>query len=96
MLCRLGFLVIDECPSVDTENFTPSLLSRHKDSISELIRRDKNRPSVIMWSLANEPRTQLAQAREYFKQIAHHAKAVDTTRPVTIALARAVQVTRCD
>ncbi|XP_050457603.1 beta-glucuronidase isoform X1 [Cataglyphis hispanica] len=91
MADRLGFLVIDECPSVDTENFSPSLLSRHKDSISELIRRDKNRPSVIMWSLANEPRTQLPQAEEYFKQIAHHAKAVDSTRPVTIALARGVQ-----
>ncbi|GAB1861324.1 Beta-glucuronidase [Camponotus japonicus] len=91
MADRLGFLVIDECPSVDTENFSPSLLSRHKDSLSELIRRDKNRPSVIMWSLANEPRTQLAEADEYFKQIAHHTKAIDPTRPVTIALARAVQ-----
>lgn len=91
---RLGFLIIDECPSVDTENFSPSLLSRHKDSLSELIRRDKNRPSVIMWSLANEPRTQLPQAEEYFKQIAHHAKAIDPTRPVTIALARGVQVIR--
>ncbi|CAL1689343.1 unnamed protein product [Lasius platythorax] len=91
MADRLGFLVINECPSVDTENFSPSLLSRHKDSLSELIRRDKNRPSVIMWSLANEPRTQLPQAEEYFKQIAHHAKAIDPTRPVTIALARGVQ-----
>ncbi|XP_029160975.1 beta-glucuronidase isoform X2 [Nylanderia fulva] len=91
MADRLGFLVIDECPSVDTENFSPSLLSRHKDSLSELIRRDKNRPSVIMWSLANEPRTQLPQAEEYFKQVAHHAKAIDPTRPITIALARGVQ-----
>ncbi|XP_070527531.1 beta-glucuronidase isoform X2 [Cardiocondyla obscurior] len=91
MADRLGFLVIDECPSVDTENFSPSLLLRHKDSLSELIRRDKNRPSVIMWSLANEPRTQLPQAEEYFRQIAHHTKAIDPTRPVTIALARGVQ-----
>ncbi|KAH0956056.1 hypothetical protein HN011_010898 [Eciton burchellii] len=94
MADRLGFLVIDECPSVDTENFSPSLLTRHKDSLSELIRRDKNRPSVIMWSLANEPRTQLPQAEEYFKQIAHHTKAIDPTRPVTIALARGVQEDR--
>ncbi|KAL6258720.1 hypothetical protein P5V15_010670 [Pogonomyrmex californicus] len=94
MADRLGFLVIDECPSVDTENFSPSLLSRHKDSLSELIRRDKNRPSVIMWSLANEPRTQLPQAEEYFKQIAHHTKAIDPTRPVTIAMARGVQEDR--
>ncbi|XP_053970515.1 beta-glucuronidase-like [Hylaeus volcanicus] len=88
---RMGFLIIDECPSVDTENFSPTLLSRHKESISELIRRDKNRPSVIMWSIANEPRTQLPEAEEYFKQIAHHTKAVDPTRPITIAMARAVQ-----
>ncbi|XP_076669148.1 beta-glucuronidase [Andrena cerasifolii] len=88
---RLGFLIIDECPSVDTENFSPVLLLRHKDSLSELIRRDKNRPSVIMWSIANEPRTQLPEAGEYFKQIAHHTKALDPTRPVTIAMARAVQ-----
>lgn len=89
---RLGYLIIDECPSVDTENFSPSLLARHKDSLSELIRRDKNRPSVIMWSISNEPRTQLPEAGEYFKQVAHHTKALDPTRPVTIAMARAVQV----
>ncbi|XP_066588121.1 uncharacterized protein [Prorops nasuta] len=87
---RLGILIIDECPSVDTENFSPILLNRHKESLSELVRRDKNRPSVIMWSIANEPRTQLAQAEEYFKQIAHHTKTIDPTRPVTIALARGV------
>lgn len=90
---RLGFLIIGECPSVDTENFSPILLARHKDSLSELIRRDKNRPSVIMWSIANEPRTQLPEAGEYFKQVAHHTKSLDPTRPITIAMARAVQVT---
>lgn len=79
---------------MDTENFSPMLLSRHKDSLSELIRRDKNRPSVIMWSIANEPRTQLPEAGEYFKQVAHHTKALDPTRPITIAMARTVQVTR--
>ncbi|XP_017885419.1 beta-glucuronidase isoform X2 [Ceratina calcarata] len=88
---RLGFLIINECPSVDTENFSAALLSRHKESLSELIRRDKNRPSVIMWSIANEPRTQLPKADIYFEQIVHHTKTLDPTRPVTIAMARAVQ-----
>lgn len=45
-----------------------------------------------MWSLANEPRTQLQGADIYFQQIADHTKAIDPTRPVTIALARSVQV----
>ena len=77
---------------MDTENFSTTLLKRHKQSLSELIRRDKNRPSVIMWSIANEPRTQLPTADIYFKQIAQHTKALDPTRPVTIALARGVNV----
>ncbi|XP_033215452.1 beta-glucuronidase isoform X1 [Belonocnema kinseyi] len=88
MADRLGFLIIDECPSVDTENFSPTLLQRHKDSLSELIRRDKNRPSVIMWSIANEPRTQLPEAENYFKEVAHHTKTLDPSRPITIAIAR--------
>ncbi|XP_008547002.1 beta-glucuronidase isoform X1 [Microplitis demolitor] len=90
MADRQGFLIIDECPSVDTENFTPSLLTLHKTAISELIRRDKNRPSVIAWSIANEPRTQLPDADEYFKEIARHTKTTDPTRPITAALARGV------
>ena len=91
-ISRLGFLIIDECPSVDTENFSPILLQRHKDSLSELIRRDKNRPSVIMWSIANEPRTQLPDAENYFKEVARHTKTLDPSRPITIAIARGVNV----
>lgn len=53
------------CPA--RRNYSPTLLQKHKDSLGELIRRDKNRPSVIMWSVANEPRTQLADADSYFK-----------------------------
>ncbi|XP_014212257.1 beta-glucuronidase [Copidosoma floridanum] len=87
---KLGFMIIDECPSVDTENFSSELLHRHKLSLSELIRRDKNRPSVVMWSIANEPRTQLADAGIYFEKVAYHTKSLDRTRPITIALARSV------
>lgn len=85
-------MIINECPSVDTENFSPDLLKKHKESLSELIRRDKNRPSVVMWSIANEPRTQLLNAGLYFKQVANHTKTLDPSRPVTIALARGVGV----
>lgn len=88
MADRQGFLIIDECPSVDTENFSPILLARHRESLSELIRRDKNRPSVIAWSIANEPRTQLNAAEDYFRLVAKHTKTLDPTRPITAALAR--------
>jgi len=35
--------------------------------MEELIRRDKNRPSVVMWSVANEPASDLPPAAYYFK-----------------------------
>jgi beta-glucuronidase len=35
--------------------------------MTELVRRDKNRPSVIMWSVANEPDSNKAIAENYFK-----------------------------
>nr|CAD7587641.1 unnamed protein product [Timema genevievae] len=85
---RQGIVVINECPSVDTVGFSSILLQKHKDSLSELIRRDKNRPSVIMWSIANEARTHLPAAGPYFKSIVEHVKSLDQSRPVTIVTAR--------
>jgi hypothetical protein len=41
---------------VALEGFGKGLLKNHMTEIKELIKRDKNRPSVVMWSLANEPR----------------------------------------
>lgn len=35
--------------------------------IKEMIARDRNHPSVIMWSLANEPKTDLPAAQPYFE-----------------------------
>ena len=37
--------------------------------IQELISRDKNRPSVVMWSLANEPSSSMTVAQDYFKYV---------------------------
>lgn len=88
----MGIMIIDECPSVDTENFSAALLKKHKQSLSELIRRDKNRPSVVMWSIANEPRTQLVNAGDYFEKVARHTRTLDPSRAVTLAFARGVMV----
>ncbi|OXB57629.1 hypothetical protein ASZ78_007024 [Callipepla squamata] len=51
--------------------------------MEELIRRDKNRPSVVMWSVANEPAAELPPAAYYFKTLIAHTKALDPSRPVT-------------
>jgi len=60
MADREGILVIDEIPAVGLyfHGDTSALKLRQaqcKQDIEELISRDKNHPSVIMWSVANEP-----------------------------------------
>ncbi|XP_060522548.1 beta-glucuronidase [Cylas formicarius] len=89
---EMGIMIIDECPSVNTEIFSDGLLAKHKVSLTELIKRDKNRPAVIMWSAANEPRTQYPNAREYFRRVIEHIKGLDSTRPTTIVEAQNVMV----
>lgn len=85
-----GIMIIDECPSVDTElssslslpgasllklfsllfrNYSQELLGKHKSSLEQLIHRDRNHPSVVMWSIANEPRTSILNADSYFEWV---------------------------
>ena len=84
-----GIVVIDECPAVGINTFTDEdLLKQHLLTISELIQRDKNRPSVVMWSIANEPKSDQAASAEYFKKVRAHARSLDTTRPLTAAISK--------
>ncbi|XP_027522619.1 beta-glucuronidase [Corapipo altera] len=81
-----GIVVIDECPGVGIklpESFGNKSLHHHLAVMEELIRRDKNRPSVVMWSVANEPASELPPAGFYFKTVIAHTKALDPSRPVT-------------
>jgi beta-glucuronidase len=54
----------------------------HAQAIRELIARDKNHPSVVLWSIANEPESDTAGAEEYFRPLFDVARAADPTRPV--------------
>ncbi len=66
---------------------TPLLLKAHKRALEELITRDKNHPSVIAWSLLNEPETSSDAAVPYFKEIFDLAHELDVQkRPRTFAL----------
>lgn len=59
MADREGFLIIDEIPAVSLqmadEANNPERLRICLQQIEELIARDKNHPSVVMWCVANEP-----------------------------------------
>ncbi|XP_060521729.1 beta-glucuronidase-like [Cylas formicarius] len=84
---RIGIMIIDEVPAVNIEQFSHKLLVNHQRSLTELYKRDKNRPSVILWSVANEPRTQHNESELYFKNVVEHIKGLDESRPVTAVIA---------
>jgi beta-glucuronidase len=54
----------------------------HAAAIRELVARDKNHPSVVLWSIANEPESDTEQAEEYFKPLFQLTRELDPTRPV--------------
>ena len=57
----------------------------HKQAIKELIQRDKNHPSVVMWSIANEPDSNPDKALDYFKPLVEESRRLDPSRPITYA-----------
>ncbi len=98
---RMGILVIDESPAVglntgftatgllggDPEGTWKTLKTaeHHRTVMEEMVKRDKNHPCVIAWSVANEPASQEEGAREYFEPLVRLTKELDVQRrPVTI------------
>ncbi len=88
MADRLGVLVIAETPAVGLYFRDDGLARRSelcRQYVRELIARDKNHPSVIMWSVANEPHSKPPHAKPFFRELCEEAHALDPTRPVTLA-----------
>lgn len=64
-----------------------ALLQNHLEAVREMIRRDKNHPSVIAWSLFNEPEDTSGAAVPYIKAVFDEALASDPQkRPRTFAV----------
>jgi beta-galactosidase/beta-glucuronidase len=98
---RLGILVINEIPAVglnfeDPEEQTQQRLAQCQKQLRELIARDKNHPSTIMWNVANEPMggpplgmgapvpRAVEAGMRFFRQLYDDAHQLDGTRPVTL------------
>jgi len=81
-----GFLLIAEAPavSINFDYVNERTLAAHKQVLAELIERDRNNPSVIMWSVANEATTDRPEAVPYFKELSELVRKMDSTRPVTM------------
>ena len=87
---RLGMLVMDENRHLgDTENGKASQDTPYADlhEVQSMVLRDRNHPSVIMWSMCNEEGIQSTpHGRDIFAAMKKAVDAVDGTRPVTCAM----------
>lgn len=79
-LDELGILVMDE-----TRWFSSS--DEAKEQLAMLVKRDRNRPSVILWSVANEePLHESEQGCRITETLKAVVKKYDATRPITAAI----------
>ena len=86
---KLGMLVMDEAFDGWKANKNPYDYSMYfeewsKRDMETLVLRDRNHPSVIMWSIGNEIiERKSPEALEIAKKLISYIKKYDTTRPVT-------------
>lgn len=71
-------------PTFSPETINDQTQATHAHHLRELIDRDKNHPSVVMWCVANEPSSNEDGAREYFEPLIRLTRELDPTRPVTM------------
>ncbi|MCL4703623.1 DUF4982 domain-containing protein [bacterium] len=90
---RMGFLVMDEAFDVWERNKTPFdfhliFPDWHEQDLRALVRRDRNNPSVIMWSIGNEVGEQYTgeEGAALAKRLSDIVKEEDSTRPITCAM----------
>jgi len=92
-LCdKMGFLVMDEAFDMWAKkknkfDYYRDWKEWHKTDLEDQIKRDRNHPSVFMWSIGNEIREQFdSTGITIAKELVGIVKSLDKTRPVTSAL----------
>ena len=90
---RMGFLVIDESFDAWERKKTPLdfhliFPDWHEQDMRALVRRDRNHPSVILWSIGNEVGEQYTDAAgaAVAKRLHDITHEEDSTRPTTTAM----------
>ena len=85
---QLGIFVWSEVPVYWTIDWTNAATYRNAEQqLSDEIRRDANRASIIIWSLANETPVGMARTK-FLSSLAAKARALDGTRLLSAAMER--------
>lgn len=92
-LCdKMGFIVMDEMFDMwekGKSEYDYSLYwdEWHERDLVDFIKRDRNHPSVFMWSIGNEiPEQWGERGAEIGRKLSKIVKSLDTTRPVTAGM----------
>lgn len=95
-LCdRMGFIVMDEAFDMwrkkkNKQDYYQYFPEWHKRDLEDQIKRDRNHPSVMIWSIGNEIREQFdSTGITLTRELVNIVKSLDKTRPVTSALSEA-------
>jgi beta-galactosidase len=89
---RLGMLVIDEAFDMWKDQKNPSDYHLYFDEwwqrdIESMVLRDRNHPSVIIWSIGNEiPDKNKPEVVEVARMLSNYIHKIEPTRPITSAV----------
>lgn len=87
---RLGMLVMDENRHLGdtfTTKTSPGTPYSDMSEVDSMVLRDRNHPSVIMWSMCNEePLQNTDEGGRIFAAMRDSVRKLDSTRPVTVAM----------
>lgn len=83
---RDGIMVWSEIPLWQHISFEkPEVYAKATFMLNEMIRRDRNKASVILWSVSNETPNNPTRT-QFLTNLANEARRLDPTRPITSAL----------
>jgi len=88
-LCdEMGFYVYEEC----FDKWQSGLYGRYFDEcwqydVAAMVKRDRNRPSIIIWGVGNEVENQAQRSMlQILKMLREYLLTLDDTRPVSVAM----------
>ncbi|KAL2681388.1 hypothetical protein Neosp_008999 [[Neocosmospora] mangrovei] len=80
-----GIFGLKAIPTFSPDTMNDKTQAAHAQGIRELVARDKNHPSVVLWTIANEPAASEPGVREYMEPLVALTRELDPTRPVCFA-----------